>query len=227
MASNILFERNLALVEEGHVGSSGDQWINIVGKGHNIKDINDLIKHIDPGDAPILTFVAFNHKNHSQRCSAIFLLTYSSPELALETLPQIVSLDSSDPVKLEALSGLTRLVAAEVDGAFINFLNSYTKVKPSIRKAALSDLVENSVTGFRQSYDVLLQTASFLGKLMVEGPPEDAMFAIEEVQSGHFPSSDFTDISDVIRESLFEASSVRPETKVKRAALKGLSQIGV
>ena len=222
-----LFDANLALVEEGHINSNNNQWVTIVSKGHSIKNINDLVKIITEADAPILAFVAFNHKKHVERCSAIFLLTYSSPELALETLPQIILSDPSDPVKLEAFSGLSRLIMSEIEGAFHLYTQLYPQVRPSIRQAALYDLVETVTSNSGQSYDVLMQVASFLCNLMVEGPTTDAFWSIQEINTGHFPITDFLDISDSIREALFEASTVRSERKNKKAALNTLSKIGV
>jgi hypothetical protein len=203
-----LFKRNAALVESNTIDINNKQWLNIISKGHNFSDINELVSEdiVTNDDGPILTYIAFNHDQPFQRCWAIYLLSFSSPKISLEALPRIALSDPSNPVVLEALNGLARL--SNNPEAFKVFIETYIKIKSaSIRKNALNDFVEIVLNSERPIYDTWVNVAEFLSSLISKGPKKDASFAMEEIESRHFPLEEYEDTFDLIQEALVEATA--------------------
>ena len=212
-----LFDQNIDLINNNEISLTDQGWLLIISKGQPVQDISQLAKRVKKADAPILAYIAFNHRKDHEKASALFLLTFADPEMSLEVIRQFMKADINSALKLEAFSGLTRLIAAEVDGSFKLFVNSYGQLtKNSDRQAILNDLVKNITESYTVSFDVYMNVTNFLAALITNGPEPDALYVLDMIREQEFPLA-YEDAYEIIQAALFEAASTRSSRLARNA----------
>lgn len=196
----------------------GDQsWKYLISS--NASNLEILSKSVNEDHAPLLAYVALNHKVDFQKSEALSLLLIASPPLALEVYRKIIELEYACSVKLEAMTRLTELISMEVPGSFENFVKLYGKfIRNSDRQVILADLVVNATQRYRESYDVLINIMSFLASLLAQGPESDAIYIINSIKEGYIPI-EYEDVQEILMGGVAEAAQ-RPEKKLAKIAIQ-------